>query len=114
MFWNKKAKTNESAQLKPEKLPKPKEMLEILARYVITECHVEPDLAWSFKNVLRPRDVKGTFDFRIFDSNQTIEAKVSVKDYTSLDGHPDLILYEGWFDKKYNHVHLAKNQAEAA
>ncbi|MFC2019289.1 hypothetical protein ACFLU4_04950 [Chloroflexota bacterium] len=114
MFWNKKAKANESADLKPEKLPKPKEILDILARYVVTECNGEPDLVWRLKNVLRPRGVNGTFDFRIFDSTQTIEAKVAVKDYTSLDGHPELILYEGWFDKNSGHIDIDKSQAEAA
>ena len=32
--------------------------------------------------------------------------KVGVKDYTSLDGHPDLVLYEGWFEDTTAKVHM--------
>jgi hypothetical protein len=35
---------------------------------------------------------------------------VTVKDYTSLDGHPELILYEGWFDKKSMKVQIEEKK----
>jgi hypothetical protein len=39
------------------------------------------------------------FDVRVFDEAQVAQKKVKVKDWTTFDEHPDLILYEGWFDK---------------
>jgi len=35
---------------------------------------------------------------------------VTVKDYTSLDAHPELILYEGWFDKKFMKVQVEEEK----
>ena len=35
---------------------------------------------------------------------------VTVKDYNSLDEHPDLILYEGWFDKKSMKVQIKEKE----
>ena len=51
---------------------------------------------------------KGAFDFRVFDEAQVAAREVTVKDYTSLDEYPDLILYEGWFDKEANKVEIEK------
>jgi len=46
-----------------------------------------------------PQDQK-LIDVRIFDSWCAAQKKVDVKDFSSLDGHPDLILMEGWCDEK--------------
>jgi len=55
---------------------------------------------WGLQSVVRPRsDVKDRFDVRVFDQIQTTKNKVTVVDYTTFDEHPQLILYEGWFDK---------------
>ncbi|MFC2019360.1 hypothetical protein ACFLU4_05335 [Chloroflexota bacterium] len=99
MFWRNKSKANEVARLESEKLPKPKQILDIVARCIVTELNGEPDLVWGLKNVLRPREGNSIFDFRVFESTNVTRDNVVVKDYYSLDGHPDLILYEGWFDK---------------
>ena len=37
--------------------------------------------------------------------------KVIVKNYTTLDQHPDLILCQGWFDKKTMTVHMEDKEA---
>jgi len=36
---------------------------------------------------------------------------VAVKNYTTLDQHPDLILYQGWFDKKSMEVQVEEKKA---
>ena len=41
-------------------------------------------------------------DVRVFDEWCAAQKKVQVKDFFSLDGHPDLVLMEGWYDKKSN------------
>jgi len=56
---------------------------------------------------MRPRpEGKDVFDVRVFDQAQVAAKKVTVNDYTSLDEHPDLILYQGQFDKKSGEVQI--------
>jgi hypothetical protein len=43
---------------------------------------------------------------RVFDDHEVAAAKVRVKDYTSLDDHPELILVDGWYNKKKSDTHL--------
>ena len=41
-------------------------------------------------------------DVRIFDEWCASQKKVEVRDFSSLDGHPELVLMEGWYDQKSN------------
>ena len=51
--------------------------------------------------VMRPQSEGGdVFDVRIFDKWMVNEKKVAVTDYSALDAHPDLVLLQGWFNKK--------------
>jgi len=61
--------------------------------------------------VVRQRtDGKHRFDFRVFNGNQVAASKVKINDYTSFDNHPELVLYEGWFDKVSMEVHFEKKK----
>ena len=46
------------------------------------------------------------YNIRIFDESEALAKKAQVKDYTSLDERPDLIIYEGWFDEGAKQVKL--------
>ena len=61
----------------------------------------DPDWVWQLKGVALPREGdKDVFLVRVFSANDAAMKKVDVKNYRSLDEHQDLILFEGWFDKK--------------
>jgi hypothetical protein len=61
--------------------------------------------------VVRPKEGwQDTFDVRVLDENQAASQKVIVKDYDSLTEHPDLILYEGWFNDKTAAAKLEKRR----
>ena len=100
MFWWKKEKG--------EKLPEPKDIPELVGRYVAGNLHRNPDWVWHLKAVVHRKADNGkhAFDVRVFDPDQAVAESVTVKDYTSLDEHPELILYQGWFDKNTNQVQL--------
>jgi len=101
MFWKKKPATEEPSKPKAEKLSGPKDLPQAVGSHLVVELKQNPDWVWRLKSVVRPRpDSKDRFDFRVFDEAQVAAKNVSVKDYNSLDEHPDLILYQGWFDKK--------------
>jgi len=113
MFWKSKEAENTKAgkvsepAVKATKLHGPTSIPGLVATYLTTEMKEEPNWVNHLMMVMLPNH-HGTeaFDIRIFDPEEASAKKVKVKDYTSLDQHPDLILYEGWFDKESKHVEL--------
>lgn len=99
MFW-KRDKTN-GGELQ---LPGPKSMPSSVGRHLVLEEKKDPNWIWNQKVVLRPTDKKKAFYCRVFNDAQAMKAGVKVKDWTSLDGHPDLIIWEGYFDEQTNTV----------
>ena len=105
-IWKTKT-TEDSGKTLPEKLPKPREIPEPVGRHLVVKLKKDPDWVWSLKAVVRQKaEGKSTFDVRVFDDAQVASHKIIVKNYTSLDAHPDLVLYEGWFDKKTGGVEI--------
>jgi hypothetical protein len=47
---------------------------------------------------------------RVFDNSEAIARKVQVKNWVSLDEHPDLTIYEGWFDERSKQVKLEEKK----
>ena len=112
MFWKRKPTVEEPSKPKGEKLPGPKSIPELVGRHLIVDLKQDPDWVWNLKGVVRPRsDGKDRFDFRVFNEAKVAGTKVAVRNYTSLDEHPDLILYEGWFDKKSMKVQIEDKKA---
>jgi len=112
MFWKKKPATGEPSKPKVEKLPGPKNLPQAVGSHLVVALKQNPDWVWRLKSVVRPRsDGKDRFDFRVFDEAQVAGKKVIVRNYTSLDEHPDLILYQGWFDKKSMKVQIEEKKA---
>ena len=97
MFWKHK-ETKEGVA----KLPSPKGVPELVGRYMVVEEKKNPDWVWALKGVVRPAGKRKAFYCRVFDEAQTSQVRVKVKDWASLDDHPDLILWEGYCDKETN------------
>jgi len=90
------------------KLPKPTEIPELAGRYMVVEEKKNPDWVWKLRAVVRPAEKKKAFYCRVFDEAQVAQAGIKVKDWTSLDKYPELILWEGYFDKETNTVRKEK------
>jgi len=99
MFWNRK-----QAQEREERLPGPKGIPGPVGSYMVVKMKKDPDWVWQLKGVVRPGGKKKTFYCRVFNEVQVAQTGVKVKDWTSLDDHPALILWEGYFDEKTNTV----------
>lgn len=113
-IWMKKSAGEERPKAKPEKLPRPKDLPQSVGQYLIVKLKKDPDWVWDLKAVMRQRpEGKSSYNLRVFDNYQAILRKVEVKDYTSLEAHPDLILYEGWFDKVTNKLQLEEKSVPA-
>jgi hypothetical protein len=60
-----------------------------------------PDWVWSLKSAVRKSSRgKHRYNVRVFDQAQAAGKGISVVDYGSLDDHPELILFEGWYDRR--------------
>jgi len=66
----------------------------------VVNLKYDPDWVWALKIVIIPKDREtGTYDFRIFDAARAKMTGLDVKDHGSLDGHPDLVYFDEWYNK---------------
>jgi len=95
IFWKSEGQT--------KKLPGPKYMPSPVGSYLVTKEGMNPDRVWDLKAVILPRsDEKYVFDVRVYDINKAAQKSVMVKNYHSLDDHPALVIFDGWYNKKTN------------
>ena len=115
-FWGKK-EVKEGAPNK-EKLPGPKDIPDAVGRYLVVQMGKNPDWVWRLKSVVRPRPAdqtyKDPYDVRIYDETKASAKKIYIKNYLTLDEHPELILFEGWYDKKSMKVDLVEKKQPPA
>ena len=104
MFWGKKPANEEG------KLSGPKEIPGLVQTYLVAEKKMDPDLVKLLKAVMRKGANGPTFNIRVFDNSEAVAKKVQVKDYTSLDESPDLVIYEGWFDEGAKQTQLEEKK----
>jgi len=114
-FWNRKKAGPGTGDPPKKKLPRPKELLQPIGQHLVTVEKLDPDLVWSLFCVLRPHaDNKVVSDVRVFNPGQASVHGVHVVDYSSLDNHPELILYHGWVDSHSNRFKLQKSAPDLA
>lgn len=111
-FWKKTSERGKRSSTKTQKLLRPGNIPDPVGRYLVVELGKNPDWVWHLKSAVRPRqEGKESYDVRVFDEVESTQKNVMVKNYTSLDEHPELILYEGWFDKKSFKVQIEEKKA---
>jgi hypothetical protein len=85
----------------------PKDIPPLVYVHLMTNFELPADKLTGLRSVLKTGFWEGkpvTF-IRIYDSSVSDEAR-QVKDFTSLDEHADLILYEGYWEKGSDRVFL--------
>jgi hypothetical protein len=108
------AKQDKVSKSKTEKLPGPRGIPDFVGKYLTAEMKMDPSLVPIYKIVVRKRpQTERAFDCRVFDTAEAEANNTMIKDYTSLDTHQELIIYEGWFDEASKHVEL-KTKRETA
>lgn len=111
MFGKKKQEGEAAPKEKVEKLPKPKEITGLVAKCLTEQKKIEADIVPVFKMVIRKSEKgKKAFACWIYDDSEAQGMKVQVKDCTTLDEHPDLILYQGWYDEETKKVELEEKR----
>ena len=97
MFWNRKKGEEGGIQL-----PGPKDLPQAVGAHLVVQEKQDPNWVWNLKGVVRPTEKKNAFYWRVFSQAEAAKAGVKVKDWSSLDNHPALILWEGYFEKETN------------
>lgn len=101
----------EAGKTKVEKLTGPRPISVLVGKYLTAEYKINADVVQFLKAVvLRVPPTEKTFKCRIFDPSEAQAKEIQIKDYTSLDSHPELILYEGQFDEDSKRVELTEKR----
>jgi len=104
MFWRKKAGSSEPGV---KGMPGSKFVPDLVGGHLVTEYKQNPDWVWKLKSVSRKREEsKTTWDIRIFDEVEVATKNVRIRNYNSFDEHPELILFEGWYDNDLRQIEL--------
>jgi hypothetical protein len=113
-FW--KAKTADSQVLNSQssKLPRPKDLPERVGFYMVTQLKLDPDWVWSLKGAVRPTTDKYIFDLRVFDPKDAVVSDAVITDYNALDRYPEMVLFEGSFNKSTGWLDLRRTTHKAA
>ena len=113
-FWKAENKNDQRTGQPSPKLPKPKDLPSPVGRHLITQLNLDPDWVWSLKGVVRPTIEKLISDIRIFDPKEAVIGDVVVKNFNSLDDFPEMILFEGSFNKTTGWVDIKRMTDKAA
>lgn len=97
--------------VKVDKLTGPKQIPGLVEKHITAEYKMDADLVRLLKAVVRGSSTEeGVFNIRVFDKSEALAKKIEVRDYTTIDEHPDLIIYEGWFDERSKRVALEEKK----
>lgn len=108
-FWQKKDPGASPAASGSKKLPRPKDLPQEVGRHLVVVGGYSPDWVWNLKGVVRPREnSKNVFDIRIFNPDSAADSNIDVRNYSTLDGHPELIIFAGWYDRESREVQIEK------
>jgi hypothetical protein len=106
-------KKNNGSAAGQKKLPGPKNLPDDVGCTLVVDHKQEPNWAWSLKAVVKPGDEKSVFLVRVFDERAVSSQGVRVKDYNSFNERPDLILFDGWFNKKTHRAQITSHRKAA-
>jgi hypothetical protein len=96
---------------KQEKLSGPKDVLQPVGQSLVVSHRMEPDWVWDLKNVTRSfSDNPNKIEFRVYEQREASMRGVTVKNFHSLDDHPELILYSGSLNKKTRDLDLVDHK----
>ena len=111
MFWRKKSVEEKVKEKKRKK--EVKKIEGVLWGYMVSQQGVIVDVLQNLRRVECEAEVGGkpVTMIRIFDPAVANQKGVDVDDYRSLDDHPDLVLYEGYYQAaagEATNIHIKK------
>lgn len=113
-FWKTENNNDRSLDQRSAKLPKPKDLPERVGMYLVTQLNLDPDWVWSLKGVARPTTEKHNFEIRVFDPKEAVISDLIIRDFNSLDNYPEMVLFEGAYNKNTGWIDIKRNINKAA
>ncbi|MGD9045584.1 MAG: hypothetical protein PVG06_17855 [Desulfobacterales bacterium] len=113
-FWKTEKRNDQRLSQPSSKLPKPKDLPTQVGMHLVAQLKLDPDWVWSLKGVVQPTVEKQILDIRIFDPKDAVISILKIRDYNSLDDFPEMILFEGSFNKSTGWVDIKRTSNKAA
>ena len=113
-FWKTENKNHQGLNQRSSNLPKPKDLPTQVGMHLVTQLKMDPDWVWSLKGVVQPTIEKQILDIRIFDPKEAVISDLKIRDYNSLNDFPEMILFEGSFNKSTGWVDIRRTSNKAA
>jgi hypothetical protein len=111
-FWQ---RDDDKAQKGKSRLPRPRDLPEQVGRYLVVDMQKDPDWVWNLKAVTRPQAEGGSRrDIRIFNPAAADHSGIQIRNYDSLEMYQEMILFDGWYDKKNNQIEIKIRKTEEA
>ena len=108
-FWQRKETETPDVLKVGKKLPRPKDLPYEVGRHLVVVDGFSPDWVWQLRSALKPREnQKNIVDFRLFSPETAVKSNIHIRDYTSLDQHPELVIFAGWYEKETRKVQVEK------
>lgn len=105
-FWKKRI-AKQTAGRANTKMPAPKQLPQQVGGYLVVKEKLDPDWVWSLRCVVRRYPERNSqFDFRVFDPAAAKQKGISVVNFNSLDVYPEMILYQGFYNKYVPEAHF--------
>jgi hypothetical protein len=109
-FWQRNGDMTQDGK---SRLPRPRDLPEGVGRYLVVDRGMDPDQVWNLKAVTRPSEGSTSrHDIRIYNPVAADHSGITIRNYDSLDMYQEMILFEGWYDKKSNQVEITIKKME--
>ena len=113
-FWKTADKNDQTLNHWSSKLPKSKDLTDRVGIHLVTQLKLDPDWVWSLKGAVRPTTDMHICDIRIFDPKEAVVGDVVINNYDALDRYPEMILFEGSFNKSTGWLDIKRTTNKAA
>lgn len=101
----------EMVKEKSEKLSGPRQLSGPVNKVLVGQYKIPSEMADLLKMVVVNRaGGEDIMDYRVFDPAEAEAKDLTVRNYHSLDDHPEMILHEGWFEKDSKKVELVEKR----
>ncbi len=86
--------------LKPHDVPEP------IGKYLVSSLGLSMAWVYKLKSIMKPDSQTDVWNFRLYDETEIKTQHLKIKDFTSLDGYPKTVRYEGIYNSKTQTVEL--------
>lgn len=112
-FWEKNSSPEPGNTSKTKKTARPKDLPFSVGRYLVTELNCDPDWVWSLKSISSADEgKKKQFRVLVFSQETAVGRGIGIHNAEDLTAHPELILFEGRYDKDTPHVEVTAVQKD--